>query len=238
MDYIQSIRVSGGDYAIQPNASVTFVHPKPLFCTNALRMVGIEEDLPGLHGCEYIQLCFELPIQIQQVHIRGGHAQEVMTIYSHETPKVCICEPVQLAPSTTLVMDSHTASDSFCFFVAGSATNPIHINIQLDIHQSTANQLLLAKFVTSTTTNTFNRITKENNQANLALFEKLTTEAKNQTESALRALSSEIQEAHTKLLAALAYPKPVVANTSRLLYVVLAVVLLAFLMTNLVRMIR
>ena len=190
MEYVKSVKVSGGCHSRALNHSITFDHPHPRYSTNALRLLDVQDDFPALSACEYIQLNFELPIQIQQVYVTGS--SEMLAIFSHNDETDCICEPLKLTKiTTTVATTSHTPSNSFYFFFSSTDTNPLLLNIDLDIHQSTLNQILLTQYVTNNTAETFTKITKESNQEHCNAIEKITLDAK-------KAIGQIMQENHVE----------------------------------------
>ena len=197
MEYVKAVHVSDGSYKLEADHSVTYIHPQPKYSTNAVRLLALQEDFPELSACEYIQLNFELPVQIQQVYISGS--SETLAIFSHNDEATCVCEPVSLNKAkTTLDTITHTPSNCFYFFWSSTDTNSLHLNIGLDIHQSTLNQILLTKYVTNNTVDTLTKITQECHQEYRTTIEKITSDSKNKVQQVLQDFQLEMKEIATQ----------------------------------------
>ena len=154
IEYIDSIQVSDGTfYATNSKWTVVYTNPNAGYSVDGRVLVNSNE-FQELAACDYMQIIFQLPVLIDHLSIGGGTSVDSAVIYAKNANGdfACVCEPTPITGTVQIQTEDHTPSNTYILlFPKPIAKKPIKLTIQLNVHHSTVNQVLLSKYVTTNT---------------------------------------------------------------------------------------
>ena len=154
IEYIDSINVSDGTFcSTNSRGTIVYTNTNAAYSVDGRVLVNSDE-FSELSTCDYIQISFQLPILIEMLVVTGGTTVDSIVIYAKNGNGefTCVCDPVSITDSVKINNEEHVPSNTYILlFPKPIAKKPIKLTIQLIIHQNTINQVLLAKYVTTST---------------------------------------------------------------------------------------